>query len=215
MGIIDGFEYKGKDGRIYTLRYPGGPCGPECPGTIKIPKIDLFTGDISKEKDETIDLNMYNGEGMLAQPFESAKYLDLEFPIGSGTGVYYSLLFQLGKWAYERSEVKHAIEVSPVYNEYYQLVMGQKEKLDNQIKSGFAGLVQAVQDFELIDHDLRKYSEYLTWFAKLIRKKRIYEKAKDIKNEEGLKKTPRQFNQYHSRLLPSPPFNPFHRYRVL
>ncbi len=170
--------------------YPTGPCPPTtgCGKSITIDAINLITGEKIKGKDgktekETLDLSMYPGEGVNAPPYEAVKYLDLEFNMGVGSGVYYSLLFQLGKWGYERQEVKHSIEVSPVYKEYYTLIMDQKEKLDSQIKNGFAGLIQTIQDYELIDHDLRKYAEYLKWFAGLERAKKALKNAKETGNE--------------------------------
>jgi len=174
------------------MRYPSGPCPPECQEKIKIKKFDPSTGtpiyNKKGEQDtEPIDLRMFPGEGIFAQPFESVKNLDLEFPMGTGSGVYIAMMFQLGKWGYERHEVTHEIEVSPVYKEYYSLVMEQKERLNSQISSGFAGLVQAVQDFELIDHDLRKYAEYLKWFQELTRAKKQLDMAKEGKDEQRIK----------------------------
>ncbi|MBD3155465.1 MAG: hypothetical protein GF368_02310, partial [Candidatus Aenigmarchaeota archaeon] len=167
------------------ILYPEGPCPVVCPATKSktVEYVDPYTG---KKKKETLNLMMYPGEGIFAQPFESIKYLDLEFPMGAGTGAYISLMYQLGKWGYDREEVSHSIEVSPIYKEYYSLVMEQKQQLDNQIKNGFAALMQAVQDFELIDHDLRKYSEYLKWFAELAKAKKKYDRAREIKNKDGI-----------------------------
>jgi len=178
-------------------QYPSGPCPPECPGKATKVKWPVFDKEKGKwvEKEDVLDLNMYPGEGIFAQPFEDLKVIDLEFPMGTGTGVYISLMFQLGKWAYQRAEVSHKIEVSPVYKEYYALIMEQKDKLDAQIKQGFAGLIQAIQDFELIDHDLRKYAEYLKWFADLERAKRKFEKAKKIKNSEEVKKVEDEYKE--------------------
>ncbi len=167
--------------------YPAGPCPPECPKkkVIKYP-------DGTKEE---LDLNMYPGEGIFAQPFEDIKFLDLEFPMGTGTGVYISLMFQLGKWGYERQEVKHTIDVSPVYKEYYALVMDQKEKLESQIKNGFVSLVQAIQDFELIDHDLRKYAEYLKWFRDLEHAKRDLEDAKKKNDKPKIEESEKKYKE--------------------
>jgi len=182
------------------IDYPDGPCPPAPVGRTKeIPLFNLYTGEkiidpkTDKQKKEKITMSMLPGEGINAPPYEAVKYLDLEFNMGVGSGVYISLLFQLGKWGYERQEVKHSIEVSPIYKEYYDLVMSQKEKLDSQIKNGFAGLIQTIQDYELIDHDLRKYGEYLSWFARLERAKKNLENAK--KNNNGVEDAEKEYKE--------------------
>ncbi|MEM5793219.1 MAG: hypothetical protein QXY45_02570 [Candidatus Aenigmatarchaeota archaeon] len=183
------------------IKYPAGPCPPECTsGTVKIPKYNIYTGEkiknpkTKKDEEEVLDLNMYPGEGIFAQPFESLKYLDFEFPMGIGSAVYLGLLFQLGKWGYQREEVNHSMDVSPIYKEYYALVMDQKEKLESQVRNGFATLVQAIQDLELIDHDLRKYKEYLDWFVNLEKAKKNYQLAKESnKSEEEIKKAEKEY----------------------
>ena len=174
------------------IPYPAGPCPVCCTDSEKIEYVDPETG---KKIKETLNLNMYPGEGIFAPPLESVKYLDLEFPMGAGSGTYISLLYQLGKWGYDIYEVQHSIEVSPIYKDYYSLVMEQKQQLDSQIRNGFAALMQAVQDFELIDHDLRKYSEYLKWFADLVKAKKKYEKAQKIKNKDGIRRAQEEYRE--------------------
>ncbi|GEM_PF-879329 len=178
------------------IDYPGGPCPPECekPRKAKYKKWDKKNKEWV-EVEEELDYSMYPGEGIFAPPFEALKYLDLEFPMGTGSGVYISLMFQLGKWGYARADVKHTIDVSPVYKEYYSLIMDQKEKLEGQVKNGFASLTQAIQDFELIDHDLRKYAEYLKWFRDLERAKRDLEEVKKKNDKPKIEEAEKNYKE--------------------
>ena len=154
--------------------YPTGPYPPVCPSTELPTKKRLKSGEV-------IPLRMLPGEGINAAPFEAEKILDLTFPPGGGSGIVYGIIFQLGKWGFDSAKVDHWIDVSPVFTEYYTKTMEEKRKLEGQIKSGFASLAEAIKDFELISHDLRKYKEYLNYFEEL-------ERAKKENDEEGIKK---------------------------
>ena len=158
------------------IKYPDGPCPPGKLGWTETVEID--------GKKEIIDLSMLPGEGINAQPFESVKYLDLEFPMGVGSGVVISLMFQLGKWNYEREKIDSFVEVTPVFTEYYQKTMEEKRKLESQIKNGFASLTQAVQDFELIYHDVRKYRQFMNYFQDVKEWEKKLEEAKTKEEKE-------------------------------
>jgi hypothetical protein len=93
-------------------------------------------------------------------------------------------MFQLGKWGFQSFKVQESIFVSPINKGYYELVIGEKEKLSQQIKSGLASIAQAYADLELILHDLRKYREYVSLFNK-IKKVEVLKNKK--KSEEEIK----------------------------
>lgn len=167
---------------MVKIYYPTGPSPPVRPSVEGIPPRITLEG-------ETFDLEMIQGQGINAAPFESEKIMDLTFPMGKGSGIVYGLCFQFGKWGYDSAKIDHAIEVSPVFTEYYSKTMGEKSKLEAEIKTGFASVVQAVSDFELIDHDLRKYKEHLDRFKELEEAKKSKDKERIVKAQHVLKAT--------------------------
>jgi chaperonin cofactor prefoldin len=128
--------------------------------------------------------DMRPGEGINFNPNDQNELLDYTTKLGGCTGVYYGLMFQLGKWGFQSFKVQESIFVSPINKGYYELVIGEKEKLSQQIKSGLASIAQAYADLELILHDLRKYREYVSLFNK-IKKVEVLKNKK--KSEEEIK----------------------------
>jgi hypothetical protein len=143
------------------VEYPGGPCPPTC-----IPSIEKA---------------MAQGEGIAGIPFECQMSLEITSPMGGCTKIVGGLLSQLGKWGFVRVQVDRSIEVSPVFTEYYQKTIAQKKALEAEIKNGFASLSKAIEEYELLLHDLRKYKEYLNYFKEL-------EEAKKKKDPEAIKR---------------------------
>lgn len=106
------------------------------------------------------------GRVMLAAPFETYQLIDFTGPPGSSMGLYYSLLFQLGKWEYDGvQKADEWIEVSPAHAQYYQITQKQKEELEAKIKASLQSVSQSVADLELLLHDLRKYEEFLHYLG--------------------------------------------------
>jgi len=83
---------------------------------------------------------------------------------GTASAIYYSLFIQLGKWGWNVSKADEWIEVSPTHKEYYERTIATKQMLESTIKTGLTSAAQAVADFELMSHDLRKYREILGYF---------------------------------------------------
>lgn len=117
----------------------------------------------------------YLGLALLAAPAckgdltkGSNQFVKLNFTgtPGSCSDIYFALLFQLGNWGYHVEKVDEWISISPEHYEYYQRVSEQKRQLEAVIKTGLGSAAQAVADFELINHDLRKYKEILNYFSK-------------------------------------------------
>ncbi|MCK4968146.1 MAG: hypothetical protein KAS12_03755, partial [Candidatus Aenigmarchaeota archaeon] len=79
---------------------------------------------------------------------------------GGIMGMYYGLTFEVQKDNWRLEKAFEEIEVSPVHQQYYQLVTAQKEQLEGKIKQGMAGISQSVADLELVEHDKRKYDEF-------------------------------------------------------
>jgi len=83
---------------------------------------------------------------------------------GEAAGVYYGLCFQLPKWGWTVIKADEWIEVSPTNKEYYDRTIATKQMLESTIKTGLASAAQAVADYELMNHDLRKYREIMKYF---------------------------------------------------
>jgi hypothetical protein len=96
-------------------------------------------------------------------------------------------MFQLGKWGFERFKVSESIFVSQINKGYYDLVLGERERLMQQIKNGLASVAQAYADLELVLHDLRKYREYLKIFNEIREAEETIKREKDEKKIEEAK----------------------------
>lgn len=84
---------------------------------------------------------------------------------GTAAALYYDLVFQLPKWEFNVSKADEWIEVSPTHKEYYDRTVSTKQMLEGAIKTGLTSAAAAVSDFELMNHDLRRYKEILNYFA--------------------------------------------------
>ncbi len=113
-------------------------------------------------------------------PLSQRTEIDVTLPLGKASGLYFGLLFQLSKMGFDVNKVDEWTEISPVHPQFYQLTVQQKQQLEGQIKSALAGIQTSVGDYELLNHDLRKYKEYLDSFEEL-------EKAADKKDEKTAK----------------------------
>ncbi|MFQ6020614.1 MAG: hypothetical protein ACE5J4_01175 [Candidatus Aenigmatarchaeota archaeon] len=97
----------------------------------------------------------------------SNRMINLNFTGQPGTAskIYFSLMFQLPKWGLFHAKVDEWIEVTPAHREYYERTMATKQMLEGVIKTGLTSAAQAVADYELINHDLRKYKEIMNYFS--------------------------------------------------
>jgi len=125
------------------------------------------------------DVKLIPGRGICIVPKESEEFLSFTTPLGKASGAVTSLLFQFRKWGYVRYKVDESIWVSPVFKTYYDLVVSQREQLQASIKAGLASISQAISDFELVWHDLRKYKEYLDYFEKLEKGRMLMKEKKE------------------------------------
>ncbi len=105
-----------------------------------------------------------SGRYTLSFPAEMELTLDFTGLRGSGPNIYNSLVFQLPKWDFELKKLDEFIEVTPTWAEYYNITIAQKQKLEGAIKAGMASVAQAVADYELMQHDARRYKEILDYF---------------------------------------------------
>jgi len=129
---------------------------------------------------------MRPGEGINANPPDQNENLNYTTQLGGCSGVYYGLMFQLGKWGFEKFKISEEIFVSPINKGYYELVLGERERLAQQIKSGLASIAQAYADLELILHDLRKYHEYVKLFNEIREAEEKMKREKDEKKIDEL-----------------------------
>jgi hypothetical protein len=84
--------------------------------------------------------------------------------VGKCSNMYYAYVYQQPKWNYNIKKVSESMEVSPTHADAYNLFMGQRQKLEGQIKQGLTSAMQSVTDYELLAHDSRRYKEILDYF---------------------------------------------------
>jgi len=122
------------------------------------------------------------GQGMNVGAPVAKTYLDFTVPIGKASGIFFGLMFQFPKWGMDRWKIDEWVEVSPVFQQYYQLTIAQKQQMESQIKQGLASVASAFSDFELVAHDFRKYKEFMDYFLWI---ERGDELIKEGKRQEG------------------------------
>jgi hypothetical protein len=127
------------------------------------------------------------GMGINASPFDADIYLDFDTPMGKCSAVYLSFIFQLPKWGFERVKIDEKIDVSPVFQQYYQLTIKQKQELENMIKAALASISAAVSDLEMLKHDLRKYKEFMDYFKMVEVGKKKKDEDLRMRGEQALK----------------------------
>jgi len=108
------------------------------------------------------------------------------FP-GKCSATLFSFMFWLGKLGYKVMKVEDSMEISPLHTQYYQLTIQQKQTLEHQIKEGLAGITQAITDFELLFHDLRKYKDFLDYFNAKVEARKAKDAAAEEKANQSLK----------------------------
>ncbi len=106
------------------------------------------------------------GEALCALPGDQQMDINYTTEVGGCTALYYSLVFQMPKWKYTLKKLDEWMSVSPTHTQAYELTITQKQKLEGSIKQGLASAAQAVADYELAMHDLRKYREIINYFVK-------------------------------------------------
>ncbi len=126
--------------------------------------IQLNTPDV-----KTLGLYLANGptEKVVGEEEQCNQLVTLNFtgPPGTASALYYGLVFWMNQEGWEISKMNEWIEVSPVFQEYYQRTVATKRQLEAQIKEGLTSAASAVADYELVEHDLRKYKDILGYFA--------------------------------------------------
>ncbi len=104
------------------------------------------------------------GFAFYVAPLNTDIVMDFTTSVGKCSGMYWSYVFQMPKWYYNVRKVSESMEISPVHVDAYNLFMGQRQKLEGQIKQGLASAMEAVKDYELLAHDSRRYKEVLDYF---------------------------------------------------
>jgi hypothetical protein len=139
-------------------------------------------------EDNPKNLRLEPGEGINATPPKQDELLDFGGPVGSCTGAYYGIAFQLPKWGFQVFKVDEGIFVSPVFKDYFNLTIAQRDELEAKIKAGLRSIGETVSYLELISHDVRKYKEFMDYFKELEEGKKL---TREGKKEEGEKKLKR------------------------
>ena len=129
-------------------------------------KPDKMVADLLQEIAEKNRDRPFVGEVLFGAPGEMEMILDFTGLRGSGSNIYHAFIYQAPKWRYTVKKVDEFLFVSPVWAEYYNLTIAQKQKLEGAIKAGLASATQAVADYELLKHDSRRYKEVIDYFLK-------------------------------------------------
>lgn len=112
-------------------------------------------------------------------------------PPGDASRIYYALMFQMLKWKWNIVKVDENIEVSPTHREYYERTIATKGALEGTIKEGLRSAAQAIADYELIQHDIRRYKEVMDYFTGVAKARQItspkLRKEKLLSAEHALK----------------------------
>jgi hypothetical protein len=127
------------------------------------------------------------GWGINLQNPDADMYMDFDAPIGKCSSVYLNLIFQLPKWGFDRAKIDEMIDVSPVFQQYYQLTMKQKQEFEAMIKAALASIATALSDLELLKHDLRKYKEFMDYFHMIDVGKKEKNEELRMRGEQALK----------------------------
>lgn len=127
-------------------------------GDFIIDEIIKTARKLAEEEDTIV------GQAVFAIPTDQMTELNPTTPIGGCSNLYLKLIFQLPKWGYKLAKLDEWMEISPTHVEAYNLTVEQKHKLEAAIKQGLGSAAQAVADYELAKHDLRKYREILDYF---------------------------------------------------
>lgn len=139
---------------------------------------------ITSEFPKGPDKDLKPGEGINFTPEDAVGFYSFTGLLGSGSGAYYGIVFQLPKWGFDRVKIEESIEVSPVFTDYYRITIEQKRTLFSQIQAGLTAISNAISGLDLILHDMRKYKEFLDYFAEIEKGKKL---IKEGKIEEGKK----------------------------
>ncbi|MFH0711131.1 MAG: hypothetical protein V1944_00980 [Candidatus Aenigmatarchaeota archaeon] len=150
--------------------------------------IELPAGPPPLDWEEFSVRKFERGEACNWFPLEGRMRVDFTTPIGGWTNGSYSLFFQLPKWGYVRFKITEATFVSPVFREYYELTVRQKEQIEAQIKQGLASVSTAITDMELVYHDIRKYRDYLDYMTWIEKGKLLIKQGKKEEGESLKKK---------------------------
>ncbi|MBR9682702.1 MAG: hypothetical protein GOV02_03420 [Candidatus Aenigmarchaeota archaeon] len=135
-------------------------------------------GHPEKQTKPGIPINLVNaqtrGHYLLSGPEKAAgeedaanQYANLNFTglPGTASGLYYSLVFEMGRLGFKVNKADEWIEVSPTHRAYWEKTTATKQMLEGVIKQGLASAAALVSDHELAKHDIRKYEEILKYFA--------------------------------------------------
>ncbi|OYT43182.1 MAG: hypothetical protein B6U88_01650 [Candidatus Aenigmarchaeota archaeon ex4484_56] len=103
----------------------------------------------------------YLGKIIAVPPLGQDEVFNFTLPMGKATGLWVGFLSWLDKKGYKVKKVNETLDISSVDSQYYSLTQRHKEELESKIKQGLISVAQTVSDYELLQHDFRKYKEFL------------------------------------------------------
>ena len=132
----------------------------------------------------------WSGKACMVQALDQNIILNLTAPVGTWTGIYYSLMGQLGNWEYNVRKVDESIEVSPLYKGFYEMVMNEKQNIEIKVKKVIDDIITHSSDLELLKHDFRRYKEFYDYFN--------FDNTREKPDEHSLKAVFIDMVDYHS-----------------
>lgn len=146
----------------------------------------MFMDEIEKYIDGEIP-GFLPGKAISLQPENNKISIEITTKLGEAQSILMGLLFTLSKDGFKIEKVVDEMEVSPSHAQYYALVIKQKQELENQIKAEMASFSNALAELELLEHDLRKYKEFMNYFEEIEEGKKEGNKEKVLKATQTLK----------------------------
>ncbi len=103
------------------------------------------------------------GKAVMINPLNQNITLETIGPLGTWTDLYWGVVGQLIDMEFNFRKVDEYIEVSPIHKAFYDLVSSQKQALEAKVKNAIEEIIKQIGDLELLEHDLRRYREFLDY----------------------------------------------------
>ena len=117
-------------------------------------KIDSFDLVIDYLQDDARQMvggaPKYLGFAFYVAALNTDIVMDFTTEMGGCTGMYWSYVFQMPKWAFNVAKVEESMEVSPVHTDAFNQYVNARQRLEGQIKQGLQSAAQAVTDYEML-----------------------------------------------------------------
>ncbi|MGC9310488.1 MAG: hypothetical protein ACP5E4_02055 [Candidatus Aenigmatarchaeota archaeon] len=101
------------------------------------------------------------GRVIAVPPLGQDEVFNFTLPKGVGTNLWYGLMSWLGDKGYTVKKIDETLDISHVDQGYHGLTQRQKDEMEGKIRQSLVSISQSIADYELLEHDLRKYGDFL------------------------------------------------------